>query len=172
MNVVLKREQKMILRIGIKSVLYFSVSILIIGCFDYRGQEANTLKISPDRLIIRIQDVYIKDSLEYGEIIYKSDVMDTITLKKNDKRYLWFHYGFYDRPMNVEELKGNTIDSYKAINDSVIPFDSKYDKTGEYYLEGYLEEVYLLPDFYPNGGMRKYERFIKISKKIRVVDEY
>ncbi|KAA1240795.1 hypothetical protein [Aquimarina sp. RZ0] len=156
----------------IKSGLFILTILLVSGCSQINGDKSKVNnKVPTNRLTIKIKDIHRKDSLEYGEIVYKSKIMDTLQLKKNDKRYLWFHYGIYDKPYNIDDLKGKTTESYEAINDSVIPFDSKYSKPGVYYLEGYIEEVFLLPEYDENGNMRKLDNFIKISKKIKIVDK-
>ena len=160
----LSKKLEMILNEKNKAILIFLLLIIILSCSSIKNNN-------PNRLIIKIQDIYKQDSLEYGEIIYKSPTMDTLKLGEKDKRYLWFHFGIYDKPHNINDLKGKTTESYKAINDSVIPFDSKYNKSGIYYLEGYIEEVFLLPEYDENGNMRKIDNFIKVSKKIEIVDK-
>lgn len=160
----LSKKLEIILRKRSKEILTFLLVIIIISCSSIK-------KNTPDRLIIKIQDIYKQDSLEYGEIIYKSPIMDTLKLSEKDKRYLWFHFGIYNKLQDIRELEGKTKESYKAIDDSVIPFKSKYHKQGVYYLEGYLEETILLHGYYKNGDMRKISNLIKISKKIKVIEK-
>jgi len=168
----LRKKREKISKMIIKLRIFTLTFLLISGCSHIKEDKSKTNnKVPANRLSIKIKDIHRKDSLEYGEIIYKSKIMDTFGLKKNDKRYLWFHFGIYDRPYNVDDLKGKTTASYKAVNDSVIPFDSKYNKSGDYYLEGYIEEVFLLPEYDENGNMRKIDNFIKVSKEIKIIDK-
>ncbi len=159
----LSKKLEMILNRKIEAILIALLLTITLSC-------TNTKNNVSDHLIIKIQNIYKKDSLEYGEIIYKSPIMDTLKLRKSDKRYLWFHFGIYNKQQDIRKLEGQTSESYRAINDSVIPFKSKYNKEGAFYLEGYVEETILLHDYYKNGNMRKINRHIKISKKIKVID--
>lgn len=158
----LNKKLEKILKIEIKnSLIYLTVSILIIGC-----SPINRNSIS--NLIIKIQNIHRADSLEYGEVIYKSPILDTLNLSKEDKRFLWLHFGIYDKPKSINELQKQKTESYKAINDSVIPFESKYSKEGVYYFEGFIEETFLLHKYYDTGEMKKITTYIKVSKKIEV----
>ncbi len=164
----MKESSKGLKRILNKEIKYFLITLLsIITIAACSGIK----KIDNNRLIVKIQNKYLLDSLEYGEIIYKSPAMDTLVLKEKDKRFLWFHFGIYNQPQDIKQLQGHTIESYKAINDSVIPFDSKHNKEGTYYLEGYIEETILLHNYYNTGDMRKISNLVKVSKKIIVVDK-
>ena len=105
------------------------------------------------------------------EIIYKSSILDTIKLTNDDKNYLWFNFGIFDKPQSIENLKGKTTEIYKAINDSVIPFKSVANKKGTFYIDGYLEHTIILPNYYKNGNEKIVREYIKISKKINVVEK-
>ena len=161
-----RNEQEKILKIKIRThILVLLLLVLFVKC-----SRKKTNLIENKRLIIHIQDKYIVDSLEYGELIYKSEILDTFKLGKNDKRYLWFSFGIFDTPKSVKQLQKQeeVLESYNAINDSVIPFDSKAIKRGEHYLEGYIEETFLLPEYYKTGDAKKITNLIKVSKKIIV----
>ena len=144
----------------IKRLHFFAFCLCIVtGCTHSKSSVKSDL-------IVKIKDNHVVDKLEYGEIIYKSKTLDTLKLSEDDTRYLWFHFGIFNSPKTITELEKYNLNSYKSINYSVVPFESKFDAEGIYYLEGYLEEVILLDHYYNSADMREINKKIKISKKI------
>ena len=142
---------------------YCFISLMLISCIS------TVEKIDPSRLIIRTQDQQIVNKSEYAEIIYKSDIMDTIQLSQKDLRTVAFHFGIFKRAYEIQELEGKTTESFGLIKDSVIPFEIQIDKIGDFILDGYIEETVYLDNYYKNGKSRMLTNQIKVSKKIKIV---
>ena len=108
---------------------------------------------------------------KYGEIIYKS-YLDTIRLTDKDIRSVIFYFDIFDKEHVIPELEGKTSYARRILDDKkVIPFNVTFHKEGEFILDGYVEDIVFLGNYYKDGNSRMITKQTKISKKVTVVKE-
>ena len=123
------------------------------------------------RVLLRFPDKSKINIDQYGEIIYKS-YLDTIQLTEEDRRATVFFFGYYSKVHSILELEGKTIDSFRIRDDrEYIPFGVTFEQEGEFILDGYVEDMVFLDNYYGEGNGRLITEQHKISKKVTVVKE-
>ncbi len=108
---------------------------------------------------------------EFGKVKYKSD-LDTINLKKDDRRITLLCLGNFKKSYSIEELKKKPLDTFPADINGDIPFWLTLKEEGEFVLDGYILDLVYLKENDEKKGIKTIANETKISKKVTVVKEY
>lgn len=108
-----------------------------------------------------------------GKIIYKG-VLDTLTTSFEDKRKSRYIYFYMNKTKKIEteikKLKLEKLDTFGAINNRIIPFyDISFNKSGVYYLDGYIEDHVIIDNKTDSKKNRYIENIVKATHKVVVV---
>lgn len=143
------------------------IALMLLVCC----QKVNP-KIDSSRFLIKMQTKQNKGDNEYGEIIYKPEIMDTLQLKQNDFRKVYFSYKISKSQGAIEDLEVEKLDFHYAAlknKDSVIPFRVKINEVGEYYIEGFVTDSIVLHEYYGDKS-RIITKKIKVSEKVTIME--
>jgi hypothetical protein len=148
-----------------KTIKYLSLILILfaISCNE-KEQIIKTIYTNP---------CYLNNNY-VGKII-PDLALDTITINKNNTRSTALFLGKFNKQYKISDLEkmhkylDTFVNPIENSNDTIY-FDYKFDKTGTFYLDGYIQDLVLLKNYYPDGKARIITDFIKFSKEIKVIE--
>jgi len=148
--------------------LLILIGLAFISCKKDSKIQEEPLNTSKEVYLDFPDTTYVGTNI-FGSIEYHSQ-LDTIVLKKGDRRYIRFYGTITNTKINIQGLKQMKLDTFVSINDSVIPvYDIKFKNLGLNYLDGYVEEVVVLNKF-KDTLSRIITNETRVTKNILVVD--
>ncbi len=154
----------MILKKIISQQLWIIILLTLINCKE-KEQFLKTIYTSP---------CYVNNNYA-GKIIPDLN-LDTIDLNQNTTRSTALFLGKFKKQHTISELEKmhNSLDTFVSPlgkeNDTIY-FNYKFDSTGKFYLDGYIQDLVLLKNYYPDGRARVITNLIKVSEKIKVIEQ-
>jgi len=121
--------------------------------------------------ILKFPKKVVLNKAQRGDLWFHSHYNDSIKLSKEDRRWVYFYANTFDRRMTLEELKKTSLDTFVMLEDKWIPFKLKFDQVGKHRIDGYIEEIILLKNYYPNGDARMITNDIRVIREVEVTDD-
>lgn len=112
----------------------------------------------------------VQKNLPYkGYILFKTD-FDTLEIEQGDRRFTFYYAQIAeDVEKSYTLVKNQELDTFGALNNEEIPFEFKFDKLGNNFVDGFLEDQIILPTE-DSTEVRLITLDARITFKVFVVD--
>lgn len=151
--------------IDLKKIISYALAITSISCVQKKTENTSIKTIYTDNPYPNKRYV--------GKIILKSN-LETIKLNDQDVKSTALFLGKFKNRFSINQFEKmhSKLDTFGYIekNNDTIYFDYTFKKSGNYCLDGYIEEEVFLDNFYKNGKSKLITNKIKFSKKIKVIE--
>ncbi|MFC5044528.1 hypothetical protein ACFSTE_15265 [Aquimarina hainanensis] len=141
------------------------IAFLVNGCHlvSKNGDEYFKLELSKNPKV---------NSKIYGEFEYSSQ-LDTLHLGDKDYRSIRLYLGIFKREHTIQELKTVKLDTFVPLNDNEkkIPFYLEFKEKGSFIIDGYVEDIVFLNNYYKDGKTRILSNEAKVKGSVQVIDE-
>lgn len=159
--------------------LSFYILTIIASCNSGDKKKTEKSTFSSDKNVVvedynTLYSVQFPDTVIVGKknkgLIKYSSPLDTIKLSNNDRRYTWLYVKGHKDTLSLKELFKIEHDTFAMISDGKIPlYDFVFNKTGENYIDGYIEDQVVIDNF-DKEKSRIITETSRIKKKVFVLD--
>ena len=130
-------------------ILNFIIIVLFISCNREPKKNKHIDIEKPDNtdVILNLPDNIYMNEIIQDTVYYKSP-LDTISLSKNDKRFIIF-YTTIDtiKYKSVKEIESREHQMFIEKEKGIIPFSIEFDRPGDNYFTGIIEDQIILDNF-------------------------